>query len=327
MTGSNKSLKVAIVDVKASATMDTKATAINIRNAKALTELWGEGAQLFLTAEQLKESNTEFDAIILGFHSFHQDHRAIEAFVRKNEKAKVISLCNEYENYNNFVCQFAERKFIIVRNFEGKCNIPQKKLVEGDFFLNVNLLIAREPNELTEKKYDCIYYGTWRKNRASDFERYIQDIYLSSTPKNLKFYEHCGCRPKGYLDKLRWERKKETLNLFRYSLYIEDEYTHTHYNCLANRWYEAGFCNNVVFFDAKCENTIRKSEIGSFWEQIVPYIVYNNEELQEKIAFCNQDFNKHLAIQKSWRMSEQLLQKQMVEDLKKIVQQYVNEDF
>jgi len=41
--------------------------------------------------------------------------------------------------------------------------------------------------------------------------------------------------------------------------------------------------------------------------------------LQEKINYCNQDFEKHLAMQKSWRLSEPLLRKEMLEKFKDII--------
>jgi hypothetical protein len=41
--------------------------------------------------------------------------------------------------------------------------------------------------------------------------------------------------------------------------------------------------------------------------------------LQSKIAECNKDFEKHLAIQKGWRMNEALSKKLMLEELENII--------
>ncbi len=194
-----------------------------------------------------------------------------------------------------------------------------EKFCEKKIHLNLNLLIAKNPNNIIKKKYDCIYYSRWREGRKKYLKKYLKDnIYFSSDTKNFKKHKHIGCNPK-YLKKLSWIDKKETLNLFKYSLYIEDEFTHKVFNNLANRWYEAGFCNNVVFFDVNCLNTIRKSEIAEYEEQIKFYIVSSYEELQEKIKECNKDFIKHLEVQKSWRKNELHLREKMLDDLKNII--------
>ncbi len=107
------------------------------------------------------------------------------------------------------------------------------------------------------------------------------------------------------------------MNVFKYSLYIEDEFTHTCFNNLANRWYEAGFCNNVMFFDRNCKNTIEKSEINHFFDPY--YYVSNSDELQNKIKECNKDWPRHIECQKSWRVNELALKDEMINKMKNII--------
>jgi len=68
-----------------------------------------------------------------------------------------------------------------------------------------------------------------------------------------------------------------------------------------------------------CWNTINKSEISYFAEQIKDYIVTDYESLQKKIEYCNKDFEKHLAIQKSWRINQMQLRTEMLLELKNLI--------
>ena len=68
-----------------------------------------------------------------------------------------------------------------------------------------------------------------------------------------------------------------------------------------------------------CENTINKSELSYYKEQVEYYIVKSYEDLQSKIKECNKDFEKHLAIQKSWRMNEANARNNMLKELKNII--------
>jgi hypothetical protein len=274
--------------------------AVSYRNAEILAnELDAD----ILMSKTDKLQPKDYDVIILPYFNRYTDYATLKRLIRKEQKRFLLR--TEYEVVHAFV-EF--KPYYEICNFEG-----------GENYINTNLLIARQPNQLTPKKYDCIYYSRHRADRMKYCAEYLQGgIYLSTHPKNHKHFYHAGCRPKT-IKHIDWTQGRETLNQFRYSLYIEDVYTHTVFNNLANRWYEAGFCNNVVFFDVNCWNTIRKSEIGHFEEQIKDYIVTDYASLHEKIEYCNQDFERHLAIQKGWRISEQLLRSQMIEKLKEII--------
>jgi hypothetical protein len=251
-----------------------------------------------------KLQDKEYDVIICTYSNRYTDFKTLKSLIRKNQIRFILR--TEYEKMGSLITEF--KPFSEICNFEGGAN-----------FLNTNLLISKPANQITPKKYDCIYYSRYRADRMEYCTKYLQgNIYLSTHPKNHKHFFHAGCRPK-LIKHIDWTEGKETLNLFRYSLYLEDKYTHKVFNNLANRWYEAGFCNNVVFFDVNCWNTINKSEIGYFKEQIKDYIVTDYESLKRKIDYCNQDFEKHLAIQKGWRISEPLLRENMIKELKRII--------
>jgi hypothetical protein len=277
--------------------------AVSYRNAEILAK--DLGADLLMYKND-KLQNKDYDVIILTYSNRYTDFETLKKIIKKDSSQIRIGIKSEYEEVGYKRPYFMP--YIEITNFEG-----------GQNFLNTNLLIAREPNQLTQKKYDCIYYSRHRADRMKYCKEYLQgDIYLSTHPKNHKHFFHAGCRPK-LIKHIDWTEGKETLNLFRYSLYIEDVYTHSVFNNLANRWYEAGFCNNVVFFDINCWNTIRKSEIGYFEEQIKDYMVSTYDELIEKIAYCNQDWERHLAIQKTWRIGEMHHRKEMINKLKEII--------
>ena len=261
------------------------------------------GADLLMYKDD-RLQDKQYDVIILPYFNRYTDYVTLRKLVNKNQKRFLMR--SEYEGVNAIFKEF--NPYSEICNFQG-----------GQNFLNTNLLISREPNQLTQKKYDCIYYSRHRADRMKYCKEYLQgDIYLSTHPKNHKHFYHAGCKPK-LIKHIDWTVKKETLNNFRYSLYIEDVYTHSVFNNLANRWYEAGFCNNVVFFDINCMNTIRKSELAQYESEVMDYVVSNHSELQYKINECNKDWLKHLEVQKKWRTNEMECRENMINQLKNII--------
>lgn len=307
--------KIAILEIYPNKNFDrTKVIDAHLRNSLELEKYLD--ADLLLTEQDyLKALHKSYDVMILPYAAFYAPFQLIGKLCEKNPNAKKVIITNEY-NLCPTVSTFTP-PYTVIANYE-KCKIA-KKSVTAFHCVNLNLLLAQKPNALTEKKYDCIYYGTYRPNRAQYFKKYLQrPMWVSTSAKNFKKYKHDGCDP-FLIKKLSWEKGAETLNLFRYSLYIEDEFTHTCFNNLANRWYEAGFCNNVTFFDKSCLNTIAKSELKEHIHEVSNYVVNSKQELDDKIKECNKEFHKHLEIQKSWRSQEMKLRADLLEQIKAIV--------
>lgn len=277
--------------------------AVSYRNAEIIADELGADILMY-KHDKLKP--VKYDVIILTYTNRYTDYKTLEGIILRDNPRQYL-LQTEYEPV---IASYRHNKSLKrITNFDNQ-KWPS---------INTNLLIARNPNLLHEKKYDCVYYSRFRANRLKYCVEYLQgDIYLSTHPKNHKHYYHAGCRPR-VIKHLDWTKGRETLNQFRYSLYIEDEYTHNVFNNLANRWYEAGFCNNVVFFDYRCENTIRKSEIAPYWDEIQNYIVHSHAELMQRIEECNQDWERHLSVQKGWRVNELQERSAMLNKFKKII--------
>ena len=305
-------MNIALIEVYPNKKLDKKkAIDAHLRNAIIISKYIN--ADLLCVEADFKEAlKKNYDILILAFATHYAPFTLIKQLITNNPNAKKIVISNDV-NFTSSIGGF--RPYHLIAGYDCK-KIKSELSVNT---LNINLLLAKSPNEVTEKKYDCIYYGTFRKDRTNYFKKYLKEnVYLSTSPKNFKKFSHIGCNPK-YINKLSWQENKETLNLFKYQLYIEDNLTNKVFCNLANRYYEAGFCNNVVFFDDNCRNTINKSELQYYTDQVEYYIVKDYNELQQKIKECNKDFNKHLAIQKNWRMSEQTLRNEMLKELKDII--------
>ena len=267
-----------------------------------------EATFLYNENEYNKHLETKFDAILIFYSNYYSPVKQMKQIADNNNEARFFWILNEYAISANYTF-LKDKNVTYIKNWEE----------EGEIMLNLNLLFSKKPNEVKDKLYDCVYYGTFRYDRAEYCKEYFkEDLYLSTTSKNFKKYRHIGCSAK-LIKKLSWEENKETLNLFKYQIYIEDKHTHKVFNNLANRYYEAGFCNNVIFFDVNCRNTINKSELRYYKEQVEDYIVESYEDLQNKIKGCNKDFDKHLAIQKGWRMNEATARTNMLDELKNII--------
>jgi hypothetical protein len=229
----------------------------HLRNCWELHKRYGMNI-IFSDAQiQYYADKGDLEYICISYGSFYAPHRACNRLMERNPQARLFWLTNEYNIQPPGYAYSRKKDVECISNFEAVEGHGYKKW----HFLNLNTILARPINPPMEKKYGCIYYGTFRVNRTKYFRKYLQeDMVLSTNSKNLKKYKHIGCAPK-WTKSLSWEHGRETLGLFKYSLYIEDDVTHTRFNNLANRFYEALFCRTVMLFCRSCKNTVEKSGI------------------------------------------------------------------
>jgi hypothetical protein len=159
--------------------------------------------------------------------------------------------------------------------------------------VNLNTLLYRDFTP-KPKKHDFIYYGTFREDRKKYFKKYLnKPVIVSTSSKNMKKYRHHGCDPY-FTNKINW--RAPILSMFRYSLYIEDEFTHNNFNNLANRFYESVGAKAIVLFDESCINTLEKSEIENYQDHIV-------SDHKELLSFDKRKYKTMLKNQADWRQS------------------------
>lgn len=267
------------------------------------------GYEYFVTNEDLfYASQLKFDVLIFTTSSPYADHKDIKNIINNNKNARKILMTNDYK----LTAHSELNKY----EYEVIANYRQKDDKRKHYFLNLNSLMAQMHLKQTEKKFDCIYWGVCREDRKKSFQKYLKkDIFVSTNQKNKPDFLKIGCNPK-FAPQIDWS--KSLTNLFRYSLYLEDEWIHNNFHNLANRWYEAGIYNNVTFFDKECQNTIYQSEIAEVYDDF--YTVGSYDELQKKIAICNKDFQKHLEIQREWHKIDLDTRYKVLQEIKKIVE-------
>lgn len=264
----------------------------------------GHTVDLFFTDDMPKVRTKDYDIIIKSYGSFYEDYKNIARICEINPQAHLFWLTNEYDLRagNAFQKLAYARGADQIANFKSEC-IQYKK----HYFVNLNALFY-QPKELQEKKYKICYFGTYRKDRAEYFKKYFtsEDFFLSSSPKNFKKFASLGCKFKP-CNKFVWGGKKDTLGNFKYSLYIEDRYTHKVFNNLADRFYEALSNQTVTLFDKSCINTLKQSELKDCNYQ--DFIINSPEDVNSR------DYAEDWKKQSEWI---DIVEKQKREALEKI---------
>lgn len=210
--------------------------------------------------------NEKFDIVIKSYSTFYENYDAeIKLCVNNKNNAKFFFITNEYTiQASNVLNKTSKAGCIwnIIANFS--IDKITGKHWKNKYFVNLNTLFY-QPKQIQNKKYDICYYGTYRQNRKKYFQKYFvsKKFILSTSPKSVKKFikDDCIFTP---CKRFVWGKTKDTLGLFKYSLYIEDEWIHTNFHNLADRFYEALSNNTVILFDKSCLHTLQCSELKNF---------------------------------------------------------------
>lgn len=264
-----------------SAKISPNSITAHTRNALILSK--GFGIDLISTAEEAKALlRSDYDTFIIIGAAFYPKTAEIEAWIRRGEVKKLIWINNEYQvspnsEYARLIKDYPSLLISNVIKGGNKC-----KGFDDFAHVNLNALLFDCISRPIDKRYPLLYYGTYRPGRRVYLQKYFaeSDFYISSSSKNIrKFHQLCGINAR-FCDSMNWETGRETLNLFEYALYVEDEYTHDHFNFLANRFYECLKCNVVQFFDASCRSTLERAG----YPVLDRYVVNSQAELEHKVS-------------------------------------------
>jgi hypothetical protein len=203
-----------------------------------------------------------YDCIV--FNHASQYSYISEEWLQKNDTAKLFYITNEY-NLGEPVLLWSwvkqnDKTFDVIANHPAKASKVVKKFVGNWHEVNLNSLVARPLRDTAPSTFfdttptGCLYYGSFRKDRVPYFKKYFDgSIAISTHKKNRhKFIKEGITGP--FCDRIDWGGVG--LANYKASLYIEDVKTHTHYNHLANRFYEALNYNVLPIFDITCKNTV-----------------------------------------------------------------------
>lgn len=299
---------------------DYRSTSIvHVRNSVIMAEYLN--ADIISVETEIPQAlQKDYDVIMCMYASGYMMYNKYLEILVKNKDARVFWLVNDHAVPDNILLRkWVEQCGI---GYDMICNNQRESYIqsmlrlvvngqylndwiENWYVVNLNCLIFDtsfvrhvQTDLFRSEKSDCIYYGTFREDRLKDMLDYNGANYgISTSKKNIIKYKENGIVAR-FGDKLSWEKGNETLYNFKYSIYFEDEHTHSNYAFMANRFYECLMLDVLLFFDYRCSMVMEKSgyRIDKFM------IVKNAQELNEKMKRIDSDeelYMNLLAVQRS----------------------------
>lgn len=245
-----------------------------------------------------------FDAIIFN-HASHYSY-VDYAWIEKSPNAKLFYITNEYnlgEPRALWMAVKKGRKYTVLSNHGAKISKIVKKYTDNWVLLNLNSLVIDEQFMKNSRANGIIYYGSFRKDRQKSFEKYLNNITVSTHSKNRDKFSSFGV--KNFIDRIKWSGVENRLSDWMFSLYIEDEITHENYNHLANRFYEALNHNTIPVFSPECLENI----LISGYKGLPHYELFD--------SFNEQEYDAWLPYVQSWRekaLEEKRLTLELISD-------------
>ena len=247
--------------------------------------------------ERIKDKT--YDVVIFVYASGYCELPfMLKFFAEHNKDAKYFFVLNEYDLTENPVLRELGKqygiKYSVMSNYYSEDDDifrSCKQRINDIHVMNLNTLIYEGvvkddrtkgffSEYKNENKIPILYYGTFRPDRIIYFKKYFDGAFhVSTSSKNTEKYTQAGINCK-FVPPLKWSGHEQRLFDVKSSLYIEDVFTHTNYNYLANRFYEGLMYNVPIFFDKSCMNTIEKSgyPVDDY------FIVDSKKELMKKVA-------------------------------------------
>lgn len=266
----------------------------HVRNALAMQKelrIRGHNVDTLFIEESSKRFQKKYDVILVSYATQYPFIDNIDAIEAANEDTPWGWITNEYNLRPNAFAYtiFKRRRSFLLCNYElGSVKFA---CFDKEYSVNLNPLLFQDMPK-ARKTLDFIYYGTYRPDREPYFKKYFTEkVYLSTSTKNHKKFLHIGCTARP-IKKFAWN--SPALLNFRYSLYIEDTFTHNNFNNMANRYYESLACRCVLLFDKSCVGTLKQAGITGY----EPFIIESAKDLDK---FGAHNYEELLALQAGWR--------------------------
>ena len=260
-----------------------------VRNSKFVKE--NIPGTFLIDCSQYDKFHEKVDNIIVAYGAFYADFQALTRLLDRYKDKRFFYLVNEYGLLPNGDVY----RYLIKHNYEILANYTEDCKGAAHYhkfhIINFNVSAFRDLPKLIpfeKRPNDLIYWGRFRPDRVDYFKKYLHNCTVSSAKKNQINFEQLGQNIK-ITDVVNFDTNS-ILNQFKFSIYIEDFYTHEHFNHLADRFYESVDFGLIPLFDI---NTKRSVQLSGYK---VPeyYFVKDKEELQKKIKEISSSPEKHL---------------------------------